>query len=302
MARTVIHILINLIFFSGSILATNDEKRILLTDPDYADNLQLHRDIQTLKSAMETIKQTVVSQSTLTQKQTTEIANLQSETAEIANLKIKLQQQTAEIANLQTKLQQRENAQVDVETKLQKIMLSPTGAVYTQWGRKVCTKNGTELVYSGLGGGGNYDNQGRSATPVCVPHDPDLGPVSSTGYFATMYGMEYNDAAFGKNLYDKDVPCAVCRAIHVTSIAMIPGKSNCNKGWAKEYEGVLAAGYHGDPGPSSYICIDHSPEVLEGGVQNDNGYTLFPVKAYCGSLKCPPYVQNSIFNCVVCSK
>lgn len=157
-------------------------------------------------------------------------------------------------------------------------------------------------IIIGLGGGGNYDNQGRSATPVCVPHDPDLGPVSSTGYFATMYGMEYNDAAFGKNLYDKDVPCAVCRAIHVTSIAMIPGKSNCNKGWAKEYEGVLAAGYHGDPGPSSYICIDHSPEVLEGGVQNDNGYTLFPVKAYCGSLKCPPYVQNSIFNCVVCSK
>ncbi|VDH97910.1 Hypothetical predicted protein, partial [Mytilus galloprovincialis] len=168
----------------------------------------------------------------------------------------------------------------------------PTGSVYTQWGRKTCTRNGTELVYSGLGGGGFYNNRGRSATPVCVPHDPDLGPVSSTGLFSTMYGMEYNDAAFGNNLYDKDVPCAVCMAIHRTSIMMVPGKLSCYKGWTTEYQGILASGHHADAGASSYICVDHSPEVLEGGVQDENGYTLFPVKAYCGSLKCPPYVKD----------
>ncbi|XP_052083696.1 short-chain collagen C4-like [Mytilus californianus] len=178
----------------------------------------------------------------------------------------------------------------------------PTGSVYIQWGRKLCTRNGTELVYSGIGGGGFLTNRGRSATPVCVPHDPDLGPVSSTGGFSTIYGMEYNDAVFGNNLYDKDVPCAVCRAIHVTSVFMVPGKLSCYKGWNLEYKGLLASGNRVDNGASTYICIDDTPEVLEAGVQNDNGYILFPVKAYCGSLKCPPYVQNSIFNCVVCSK
>lgn len=114
--------------------------------------------------------------------------------------------------------------------------------------------------------------------------------------------MEYNDAVFGNNLYDKDVPCAVCRATHTTSIIMIPGKSRCLKGWNMEYKGLLASGNHRDNGASTYMCIDQTPEVLEGGVQNENGYNLFPVKAFCGSLKCPPYVQNSIFNCVVCSK
>ncbi|XP_071138687.1 uncharacterized protein [Mytilus edulis] len=264
-----------------SILETHDEKRILPTDPDYADNLQFHRDIQTLKSAMENIKQTVLSQSTLIQKQTVEIANvktklqqktteiasLQIKTAEIADLKTKFQQQTAEIANLQTNLQQREKAQLDLETTLQQMM-------------------------SSIGSGGFMDNKGRSATPVCVPHDPDLGPVSSTGGYSTMYGMEYNDAAFGNNLFDKDVPCAVCRAIHSTSVIMIPGKASCHKGWNMEYKGLLASGNRFDNGASTYICIDQIPDVLEGGVQDDNGYILFPVKAICGSLKCPPYVQN----------
>lgn len=88
MARFVLHVLLIVIFNFESILARHDEKRILLTDPDYAENLQLHRKIQTLKSPTQEKKQTVVSQSTLIQKQ------------------------TVEITNLQTKLQQREQAQL----------------------------------------------------------------------------------------------------------------------------------------------------------------------------------------------
>ncbi|XP_071139138.1 uncharacterized protein [Mytilus edulis] len=302
MARFVLYSLVIIVFYYDSILAANADKRILLTDPDYADNQQLHRDIQVLKSTIQEIKQMDISQSTLIQQQTAEIANVQTKTVEIDNLKTKLQQQTAEIVNLQTKLQQREKAHLDMETKLQQILSSPTGSVYIQWGRKSCTKNGTDLVYSGLGGGGYYSHKGRSATPVCVPHDPDLGHVSSAGYFANIYGMEYDDAEFGANMMSQDVPCAVCRAIHKTSVIMVPGKLSCVKGWKMEYKGILASGHYDDAGASSYICMDHSVEVLEGGAKNEDGYKLFPVKAFCGSLKCPPYVQNSIFNCVVCSK
>ncbi|CAG2232291.1 unnamed protein product [Mytilus edulis] len=277
MARFVLYSLVIIVFYYDSILAANADKRILLTDPDYADNQQLHRDIQVLKSTIQEIKQMDISQSTLIQQQTAEIANVQTKTVEIDNLKTKLQQQTAEIVNLQTKLQQREKAHLDMETKLQQIL-------------------------SSLGGGGYYSHKGRSATPVCVPHDPDLGHVSSAGYFANIYGMEYDDAEFGANMMSQDVPCAVCRAMHKTSVIMVPGKLSCVKGWKMEYKGILASGHYDDAGASSYICMDHSVEVLEGGAKNENGYKLFPVKAFCGSLKCPPYVQNSIFNCVVCSK
>ncbi|CAG2233934.1 unnamed protein product [Mytilus edulis] len=75
--------------------------------------------------------------------------------------------------------------------------------------------------------------------------------------------------------FDKDVPCAVCRVIHSTSVIMIPGKASCHKGWNMEYKGLLASGNRFDNGASTYICIDQIPDVLEGGVQDDNGYILF---------------------------
>lgn len=153
----------------------------------------------------------------------------------------------------------------------------------------------------GLGGGGHFSETGRSSSPVCIPHNPDLGHVIS-GNVGSIYGMEYKSNVFGKNILDKDTPCAVCRATNVTSVLMIPGKLSCNKGWNLEYKGILTTGYWDHKGASTYICVDLHPEVLEGGSDSRDGYVLYPVVAVCGSLRCPPYVQNSMFNCVVCSK
>ncbi|XP_052085261.1 short-chain collagen C4-like [Mytilus californianus] len=189
-----------------------------------------------------------------------------------------------------------------LQSQLQQITSAPTGSVYTRWGKKTCSGNGTELVYSGLGAGGKSNEVGRSAVPVCMPHDPDNGQNSHAKHFGTLYGMEYNDPSLGQNLYDKDAPCAVCRVNYVSSIITIPGKSTCYKGWNLEYSGILVAGQHTDAGASAYICLDQSPDVLEGGSEDMGGYTLFPVKAYCGSLRCPPYVQGTLVKCVVCSK
>ncbi|CAC5380099.1 unnamed protein product [Mytilus coruscus] len=154
----------------------------------------------------------------------------------------------------------------------------------------------------GLGAGGKSNEVGRSAVPVCMPHDPDNGQNSHAKHFGTLYGMEYNDPGLGQNLYDKDAPCAVCRVNYVSSVVTIPGKSTCYKGWNLEYSGILVAGQHTDAGASAYICLDQSPDVLEGGSEDMGGYTLFPVKAYCGSLRCPPYIQGSLVKCAVCSR
>ena len=138
-----------------------------------------------------------------------------------------------------------------------------------------------------------------TATLDGMSHDPQQGLVNSEGTFGALFGMEYETNAFGTDLINKDVPCAACR-IKTSTLLMIPGRSECYNGW-KTYTGNLMSGHHKHAGASQYICVDATPDVLEGGARDDNGYLLYGVKAYCGSLRCPPYKQNTLVKCVVCS-
>lgn len=104
------------------------------------------------------------------------------------------------------------------------------------------------------------------------------------------------------NGVSQDVPCAVCRVIDASSVIMIPGKNKCYNGWNMEYHGYLAANNNNLASAGSYTCIDMNPEVLRGGSANDNVKLFFEVLAKCGSLQCPPYIQNYPLTCVVCSK
>ncbi|XP_076088925.1 uncharacterized protein LOC143059328 [Mytilus galloprovincialis] len=49
-----------------------------------------------------------------------------------------------------------------------------TRSVYTRWGRKDCPLNETELIYTGIVGGGYYTHKGAPSNYVCLPHDPDF--------------------------------------------------------------------------------------------------------------------------------
>ncbi|XP_076076128.1 short-chain collagen C4-like [Mytilus galloprovincialis] len=178
---------------------------------------------------------------------------------------------------------------------------APSVVVYIRWGRKDCAGNDTDLVYSGISGGGHYSEQGRAAEPICLPHDPHIGNTINNNLYTSVYGLEYQEN-LGSSLYDTDVPCAVCMANHITSKVIIPGKITYLAGWRKEYSGMLVARYHGHVGASSFICIDQHPDVLEAGAGNEDGYFIYPAIAKCGSLKCPPYVQNTRISCVVCTK
>ncbi|XP_052084161.1 uncharacterized protein LOC127721455 isoform X3 [Mytilus californianus] len=80
------------------------------------------------------------------------------------------------------------------------------------------------------------------------------------------------------------------------------GRKTCYNGWTKEYEGILMAGYHDHPAAAEYACVDRDTEAIAGGSNDENGILFYPVKTVCGSLKCPPYKQDTDVLCVVCSK
>ena len=55
--------------------------------------------------------------------------------------------------------------------------------------------------------------------------------------------------------------------------------------------------------PSEYICVDAHPEKIGSSKTNKyNGRLIYPVEAVCGSLKCPPYVNNREITCSVCTR
>lgn len=141
---------------------------------------------------------------------------------------------------------------------------------------------------------------------LCLPHDPDSVPsdflsVHTTGGLSgRIWGSEY-EFTYRSVAIDDDAPCAVCQ-VQAESVIMVPGKRHCPAGWKTEYVGVLIGTWSTDH-PSDYICLDENPEFFEGTrSHNDNGRTLYPIRATCGSLPCPPYVNDQFISCIVCSQ
>ena len=134
-----------------------------------------------------------------------------------------------------------------------------------------------------------------------MPTDPNFGKTTG-GDYGRMYGAEFETNFWASNSDDEDVPCVVCRNPHTVSSIMIPGKNVCYSGWNLEYDGYLSSGNVGHAAASSHNCVDINPEYLTSGVDNKEGKLFYNVVAKCGSLPCPPYVNNYPLTCVVCSK
>lgn len=158
---------------------------------------------------------------------------------------------------------------------------------------------------TGLIAGKIYSEKGSGVNTLCLPHDPDPAPSDFPisihgGYFSNIWGAEY-EFNYRHIAEDDDPPCAVCQ-VQRSTMLMIPAKRNCPIGWVKEYTGMLLGAWEGEYA-SDYICLDENPEFFEGTrSHDDNGRTLYPVRARCGSLPCPPYVNNHYISCVVCSQ
>ena len=85
------------------------------------------------------------------------------------------------------------------------------------------------LIILGQAGGNYYTNKGGGSNYLCLPNDPDNGKPYSYAN-DVLYGAEYETGSSTKpsgldNLYQKDVPCSVCRRKGKSSVLMIPGKS-----------------------------------------------------------------------------
>ena len=262
------------------------EKRIVLhSEPDILRVIaNLTKELASLTGAFESLKKGYAIQITELQNNLTDIKN--------------------ENANKNSQIQ----SLMDIIALLQKTT-SP-GSSYVRWGRNSCPGNGTETVYTGFAAGSFYSTQGGGANHLCLSPDPVWAHYTDTEESsASIYGTEYqfwdhrNNLApfFGHSgLLDKDVPCSVCRSTR-SRVIMVPGRNICYAGWTLEYKGYLVAGYDGTP-KSDYICLDDRPDSEFGGQSNQDGTILNFVQAKCGSLKCPPYVDNRELTCAVCSK
>ena len=187
-----------------------------------------------------------------------------------------------------------------------------------RWGRSSCPSNDTEQVYSGYAAGSYHGDTGAATNYLC------LSPVALWAKYtdtvdsgAKLYGAEYEfwntDASnkagadqrsnlfFGKPVVDDNVPCSVCRSSR-SSVLMIPGRNTCLNGWNLVYARYFASGAHHHAAATEYVCLDANPETLPSGFSDQNGKLSYFVEGVCGSLECPPYVNERELTWAVCSK
>ena len=185
---------------------------------------------------------------------------------------------------------------------------------YTRWGRTSCP-NDTEaqLVYSGRAGGTKFNVQGGAAERICLPDDPDyipgsvdISPSQHQAYKSVVQGTEYevNYAIPGnplQHLHQQNAPCAVCDVPIRSRVIMVPAKTVCPPSWTREYYGYLMTEHDGHY-RSSYTCVDIDPEVVPGESNHTDPSLIYPTVTDCNGLLCPPYENNRLLYCVVCTK
>ena len=83
---------------------------------------------------------------------------------------------------------------------------------------------------------------------------------------------------------------------------LLLGTYVCPANWTLEYEGyIMASHYASSHYKGEYICVDKIPETVSGRSGSSQAY-LYPTEGKCGSLRCPPYVDNREITCAVCSR
>ncbi|XP_070176842.1 uncharacterized protein [Littorina saxatilis] len=219
-------------------------------------------------------------------------SELKSTKLELQSTKLELQSTKSE---LQTTKGEFQTSQAKIETKVEKLKKGK-GSSFVRWGRKTCPNN-TTLVYTGVAGGKLHNEKGSGTNTLCLTRTPQFDNTAKPPYYGYLYGAEYESIP---GHHDHDVPCSVCLAPQSTTI-MVPATLTCPPGWTPHYTGHLVSQYQNNYA-TEYVCLDGNPEDDSSGARDDNGLGFFYVVTVCGSLPCPPYINDKVVTCVVCSK
>ncbi|KAK7504447.1 hypothetical protein BaRGS_00004313 [Batillaria attramentaria] len=151
----------------------------------------------------------------------------------------------------------------------------------------------------GFAGGSSFLQEvGGGANRLCLTLQPQFDTAATlSGYHARMYGSEYYIQGHDYT----DVPCAVCRAPHPTTL-MVPGTLTCPSGWVTQYTGHITATHYAYKGASEFLCLDGQPEEREHSNGHERAAFFEYALTVCGSLPCPPYQNGKVITCAVCSK
>ena len=180
------------------------------------------------------------------------------------------------------------------------------GMVYTRWGRTVCPAGNT-LVYDGYAASSHYTHEGSGANLLCLSKTPTWDVYDDANLdHSLLYGAEYETSGgqIGEAmaaLHDYKAPCAVCLVENAGAQFMYPGSQTCPAGWTTQYAGHLTAPYHTSYGKGEFACVDRAAEGIGSNVSTD-GRSFHSTEGQCGSLPCPPYVQDREITCSVCTR
>ncbi|XP_070176843.1 uncharacterized protein [Littorina saxatilis] len=212
--------------------------------------------------------------------------------SELSSLKVKQHNLESELKSTKLELQSTKLELQSTKSELQ----TTKGSSFVRWGRKTCPNN-TTLVYTGVAGGKLHNEKGSGTNTLCLTRTPQFDNTAKPPYYGYLYGAEYESIP---GHHDHDVPCSVCLAPQSTTI-MVPATLTCPPGWTPHYTGHLVSQYQNNYA-TEYVCLDGNPEDDSSGARDDNGLGFFYVVTVCGSLPCPPYINDKVVTCVVCSK
>ncbi|XP_076435488.1 uncharacterized protein LOC143275329 isoform X3 [Babylonia areolata] len=195
---------------------------------------------------------------------------------------------------------------VDIQGKLQTaqdkisfLKTSDVGSSFIRWGNSKCPGN-TSLVYSGVAGGARHGDSGGGSNYLCLVMQPQMDDTFKPSRQSYLHGAEYEGYG-GRD--DRDVVCSVCKATQATTL-MIPATRSCPHGWTTQFRGYIMSEHWDHNGRSEHVCVDEEREFRQGEHSSKDlrAAEFFHVVTGCeGSLPCPPYVQDEVLTCVVCS-
>lgn len=155
------------------------------------------------------------------------------------------------------------------------------------------------ILLQGTLGGSWYGHLGGSANHLCMPLNPVYDVHFIPAAYTFVYGGEYE--TYPEPTQNLNSVCSVCRTPR-SSVLTIPAANTCPTGWTLEYAGYLMAGYRDHGSATEYICVDPSFDFMPGTQASHDGRLLYYTVSICGSLACPPYIENRVIVCAVCSK